>query len=77
MSICFNFILGTSKSISSVLILGKEYYPTTSLIEVMIISKIYNLTLNILLKLISSTSTPLLCVVGVCNIYVFKTTEWR
>lgn len=59
--------------IFNVLILGKEYYPIRSLMELTIISKIYNPRLNIFLKLITRTSTAWFCV-GVCNIYVFKTT---
>lgn len=78
MNICFYFALRVSTLIFSVLITGKEYYPIRTLIELTIISKIYNPRLNIFLMLITRTSTAWLCV-GVCNtyIYAFKTTIWR
>lgn len=69
MNICFYFALRVSTLIFSVLIIGKEYYPIRTLIELTIISKIYNPRLNIFLMLITRTNTAWLCV-GICNTYI-------
>lgn len=70
MNICFYFALRVSTLIFSVFIVGKEYYPIRALIELNIISKIYNPRLNIFLMLITRTNTAWLCV-GVCNTYIY------
>lgn len=77
MNICFYFALRVSTLIFRVLNIGKEHYPIRTLIELTIISKIYNLKPNIFLMLITRTTLPECVWVYAIHIYVFKTTIWR